>query len=329
MLLLVQQPPRNVCAECMRSLLSHAHGIGVQRSVQSVREITFCAQPVREGRGWRGLPVSYAATGGGAAGHGACSNSPGGAAGLLHGDAATPLIQATSTECMRAYADVEIASPSPPPAQCPPAEKGPRLSATSECSASGAGLARVCRRTRLQVAALTGKKYDQPRIVSESERGYAGRRGQDFGGAQLRRPGARRAQARAVPGTAPSSRPALWRGCGALRAAAVPCCRPPRHGIVSRGAGRGRVLHEPALQALRLRGSVRLRTTCRVFASSLTVVRGFLKLGNTCGKDRPARTPGPWRQRVVGGPGVWQAASQGDAGQSAGVRSRPMRIIIG
>jgi len=80
-LLLVQQPPRNVCAECMRSLLSHAHGIGVQRSVQSVREITFCAQPVREGRGWRGLPVSYAATGGGAAGHGACSFLPWGRAG--------------------------------------------------------------------------------------------------------------------------------------------------------------------------------------------------------------------------------------------------------
>ena len=155
----------------------------------------------------------------------------------------------------------KLRHPPRPPHNASPAEKGPRLSATSECSASGAGLARVCRRTRLQVAALTGKKYDQPRIVSESERGYAGRLGQDFGGAQLRRPGARRAQARAVPGTAPSSRPALWRGCGALRAAAVPCCRPPRHGIVSRGAGRGRVLHEPALQALRLRGSVRLRTT--------------------------------------------------------------------
>ena len=81
------------------------------------------------------------------------------------------------------------------PHNASPAEKGPRLSATSECSASGAGLARVCRRTRLQVAALTGKKYDQPRIVSESERGYAGRRGQDFGGAQLCRPGARHTQA--------------------------------------------------------------------------------------------------------------------------------------
>ena len=89
----------------------------------------------------------------------------------------------------------KLRHPPRPPHNASPAEKGPRLSATSECSASGAGLARVCRRTRLQVAALTGKKYDQPRIVSESERGYAGRRGQDFGGAQLCRPGARHAQA--------------------------------------------------------------------------------------------------------------------------------------